>query len=475
MSSGQGGPLKGWRAIAKELRPTLALAGPVVAAELGWIGMGVVDTMIVGGLGAEAVGAVGLGSVAFYTVAVFGMGLLLGLDTLVSQAFGAGDLDDCHHSLFQGIYLAAALTPLMMLLVILGAPYLPAAGLDPEALRGTPPYLRATAWGTFPLLVYAALRRYLQAIGRVWPVMYALLTANLINAAGNWLLVFGHLGFPALGVEGSGWATTISRLYLAVVMITYTVWHDRKFSTGLANVSWRPDAARLRRLLGLGLPAACHVTLEVGVFATATGLAAGLGAVALAAHQVVLNVSSVTFMIPFALGSAGAVRVGQAIGRRETRAASRAGWMTLVLAISFMTAAAVVFVAAPSMIVRSFTTDPAVVAAGISLLYTAAAFQIFDGIQGVTTGNLRGAGDTKTAMAAGLIAHWCVGLPIGYVLAFPARLGVVGLWVGLSIGLIAAAAFLFRAWLITARGLRESAEDALASAGFRGSEQLADR
>lgn len=444
---------EGIRGIRSELRPTLGLAGPVVGAELGWVGMGVVDTMIVGRLGAEAVGAVGLGSVVFFTVAVFGLGLMLGLDTLVSQSFGAGNIDDCHHSLFQGVYLAAALSPLLMAVVIVGAPWLAWVGVNPEVLRESIPYLRATAWGTFPLLIYAAFRRYLQATGRVRPVMVALLSANAINAAGNWLLVFGNLGAPKMGVEGAGWATTASRLYLALVLVGYTVWHDRKYPAGLLNTAWRPDPARLRRLLGLGLPAALHVTLEVGVFAAATALAARLDTASLAAHQVVLNMSSVTFMIPFGLASAGAVRVGQALGRREPAAAARAGWTTLALAVGFMATAAVVFALAPRAILRSFTDDPRVLAVGVGLMYVAAGFQLFDGIQGVTTGNLRGAGDTKTPMAAGLLAHWVLGLPVGYALAFPAGLGAVGLWLGLSLGLVAASVVVLVAWVRTARSM----------------------
>jgi MATE family multidrug resistance protein len=315
------------------------------------------------------------------------------------------------------------------------------------------PYLRATAWSTFPLLIYAAFRRYLQATGRVRPVMVALVSANVVNAAGNWVLVFGHLGAPAMGVEGSGWATTLSRLYLALALVGYTVWNERRYPSGLWRTSWRPDPARLRRLLGLGLPAALHVTLEVGVFGVATALAARLDAASLAAHQVVLNVASVTFMIPFGLASAGAVRVGQALGRRDPGSAVRAGWTTLALGAGFMAAAGVVIGLAPRAILRSFTDDPGVLAAGTALMFVAAGFQLFDGVQAVTTGNLRGAGDTRTPMAAGLVAYWVLGLPVGYALAFSAGLGVVGLWLGLSLGLIATAAVLLRAWARAARAM----------------------
>ncbi len=442
--------------IGADLRPTLALAGPVVMAELGWVAMGVVDTMIVGRLGAEAVGAVGLGSATFFTAAVFGMGLLLGLDTLVARAFGAGDIDDCHRSLFQGVYLAVAVTPPLMLVMLWLTPRLATLGVNPAVLRDAMPYLRATAWSTFPLLIYSAFRRYLQAMGRAQPVMFALLSANAVNLVGNWLLVFGHWKLPAMGVEGSGWATTVSRLYMALVLVAYTIWHDRRFTTGLFRAPCRPDLARLNRLIALGLPAALHVTLEVGVFATATVLAARFDPASLAAHQIVLNVSCVTFMIPMGLATAGAVRVGQSLGRRDPIAATRAGWTTLALAVAFMTGAGLVFATIPEAILRAFTDDPRVLAVGLPLLYVTAAYQVFDGIQGVTTGNLRGAGDTHTPMIASLITHWLIGLPMGCFLGFTCKLGVLGLWLGRALGLVAAGMTLLRAWMLKTRGMKRT-------------------
>jgi MATE family multidrug resistance protein len=439
--------------VAVEMRPSLALAGPVVAAELGWISMAIVDTLIVGRLGAEAIGAVGLGSTTFFTIVVFGMGLLLGLDALVSQAFGAGDIADCHHSLFQALYLVAIMTPALMLVTLGMAPGLAWLGVEPSVLQATTRYLIPTVWGTGPLLLYAAFRRYLQGMGRVQPVMFALVSANIVNALGNYALVYGHWGLPALGVQGSGWATTISRVYMAGVLIAYTIWHDRKYQTGLKDLAWQPDLARLKRLIGLGLPAALHVTAEVGVFASATALAGRFDAVALAAHQLVLNVSSVTFMIPCGLASAGAVRVGHALGRRDPESASIAGWTTLALATGFMSIAALVFCLLPVPMLRAFTDDPRVIAQGVILFYVAGAFQVFDGVQGVTCGNLRGTGDTHTAMFANLFAHWAVGLPIGYVLAFPLGMGVLGLWIGLATGLILAAVVLIRGWIRASRSL----------------------
>src|SRR4051794_10024697 len=197
--------------LRQEFRPMLRLAGPLVLAELGWMSMGVVDTIMVGHLpnSAEAIGAVSLGTVLFYLIALFGAGIMLGLDTLVSQSFGAGDLEDCHHSLVNSIYLVLIITPILMSLVWFGIPLLPRFGVNPAVLDLTAPFLKAVLWSTFPLLLYFAFRRYLQGMNIVKPIMFILITANLVNLVGNWMLIYGHLGSSAMGVAGSGWATCI--------------------------------------------------------------------------------------------------------------------------------------------------------------------------------------------------------------------------------------------------------------------------
>jgi MATE family multidrug resistance protein len=429
-----------------EIRPMVALAAPVVVAEVGWITMGIVDTIVVGPLGPAAIGAVGIGSILFQALAVFGMGLLLGLDTLVSHAFGAGRLDECHRWLLHGLTVSLASAPVLTGVALIGIGMLPRWGVSPEVLRLAVPYLRVIVWSLLPLLLYASFRRYLQAVGLARPVTFALVSANVINAVAAWGLVYGRIGLPVLGTTGSGVATLLSRVYLAAVLLGAVLYYDRRHHVSVFHVAWRPHRHSLLRLVRLGLPAAGQVALETGVVAAASALAARLDPVSLASHQITLNLSSLTFMVPLGVASAGAVGVGHAVGRGDPSGAARAGWAALLLGVAFMALAAAAFVLTPRALLGLFTTSAPVIALGTRLLLVAATFQIFDGLQGVSTGVLRGLGDTRTAMFSNLVGHWLLGLPVGYLLCFTWRWGVVGLWVGLSTGLISIAVVLVATW-----------------------------
>jgi len=433
--------------VREELLQMIRLAAPLVLAELGWMAMGVVDTMFVGRVGAEAIGAVGLGTMVFYGIAICAAGLLLGLDTLVAQAFGAGNRPDCHRSLVSGIWLAGLMIPLVMGMIWALEGILPHLGVDPEVLRATQPYLHALIWSAPPLLIYFALRRYLQALHMARPIMITLLSANLVNLAGNWILVLGHLGAPRLGAEGSGWATCLSRVYMAAAL-AYVLW---KLDPEIVRISWRPDLVRMWTLVKLGAPAAGQMALEIGVFATVTVLVSRLNATALAGHQIALTTVSTTFMMPLGISSAAAVRVGFALGREDRLTAARAGWMALGLGAAVMSVAAIVLLAAPEWIARLFTPEAAVIAAAATILRVAAFFQLFDGLQIVVTGSLRGAGDTRTPMVCHLVGYWIIGLPLGAILCFGRGLGAPGLWMGLSAGLIAIGIVLAAFWWRTAQ------------------------
>lgn len=424
----------------------LRMAVPVVLAELGWMFMGVVDTIMVGPLGPEAIGASGVSNSLQVALGIFGIGLLFGLDTLVSQAFGAGRMDECHRWFWHGVALACLIALPLLALALLLLEWIPHLGLHPAVEPLVRSYYGIVLWSGVPLLFYAVFRRYLQALHIVTPVMFALISANIVNAAGNWLLIYGHLGAPALGLRGSATATLIARIYLALVLLVAVWWANRRQGGGLWRASRTIEGARLRRLAALGFPAASTVALEVGVFAASTALAGRLAPVATASHQIALNIASMAFMVPLGLASAGAVRVGHAIGAGDPRRAGAAGWTAIMIGVVFMSATAAAFIAIPRQLIGLFTQDHDVLALGSSLLLVAAVFQLFDGIQGVATGVLRGLGDTRTPMITNFAAHWLFGLPVGYSLCFVLGFGVIGLWIGLSTGLIIAGVTLLTVW-----------------------------
>ena len=433
-------------AIRAELRPMITLAVPVILAEVGWTTMGLVDTLLVGPIGPAAIGAVGFSSIVFLAVAIFGMGLLLGLDTVIAQAYGAGQLERCHHWLGQGTYLSLLIAaPLTLTLYVLVAT-LPGWGLNESVLTIAVPYLKVLAPSVIPLLFYATFRRYLQAINCVRPITFALLTANLINAVVGWILIYGKFGLPALGATGSAWATLASRVYMAAVLLLAIVLREGRDATGLRHAARHINWRSISHLLKLGVPASLQGVMEVGVFAAASALVGRLSSASLAAHQIALNLWSFAYMMPLGLNAAGAVRVGQAVGRGDHEGIWRAGWMALALGAALTTAAAIVFLLGGHLLIGAFSRDPAVLAIGPSLLGIAGLCLVFDGTQSIGTGILRGLGETRIPMITALVSYWAIGLPLGYMACFRWGWGVQGMWAGLAAGLVIVGAVILRTW-----------------------------
>jgi MATE family multidrug resistance protein len=430
----------------QELGPMLRLAAPLALAELGWMAMGTVDTIMAGPLGPAAIGAGSLGGMLFYPIVISGAGVLLGMDTLVAQSFGANNPRDCRRTLVDGLWLATALSaPLAVALAAL-IPALPAVGIGPRVMGPFTGYVEALLWGILPLLWFTAFRRYLQAVNIIQPVTFALVSANIINVVGNYALMYGHWGFPAMGLRGSGYSTSISRFYMAGVLLAAVAWNERRTGSAILRISWRWNVERVRRLAALGFPAAMQMLVEGAVFGIVTVFAARLDEASLAAHGIAVNVIATTYMVPLGISSAAAVRVGQAVGRKDTRGAAAAGWSAVLLSTLFMGAAGVALWVVPKWIVEIYTHDPDVIRIGVALLRIAAFFELFDGFQTVTTGALRGLGDTRTPMLAHFGGYWLVGLPLAYVLCFSFGWGASGLWVGLSAALILIGTALLAVW-----------------------------
>lgn len=442
-----------WRG---ELKSLITLAVPVVLSELGWMAQGVVDTIMVGKLGPAAIAAVALGNAVYYTPSLFAFGILLGLDTLIAQAYGRNDHDECHRWLAQGIYLVFVATLPVMMLLHAASYAIPHFGIIPSVALPAGSYLRILNFGTLPLLIYGATRRYLQAVGQVRVITITYVGANLVNWFFNWVLIYGRLGFPALGVSGSALSTCIARIMMAAAMLAFAWDYERKRGHPLFQHWAAPQINRIRALVKLGLPAAGQMLLEVGAWNFATFTAGWVPPVpiALAAHQIVLNYASVTYMVPLGVSSSAAVAVGHATGAGNHPRARRAGWLSLALGVGFMFLAGLAFLLFPIPLIKLYTSDPLVLSMGPALLGLAAAFQIFDGIQTVCTGALRGLGETRFPMLANLFGYWLFGLPLGLSLCFLFHWGIYGIWIGLTIALISIALLLIRRWVRDSRPQR---------------------
>lgn len=438
----------------------VALAVPVVLSELGWMLQGIVDTIMVGKLGPAAIGAVAVGNAVYYAPSLFGIGLLLGLDTLVSQAYGRNDHDACHHWLAQGVYLACIATPPIMLLLIGSSFAFTHVGITAQVAAPAASYLRLLTWGTLPLLLYGAARRYLQGVGQVRVVTVTFVLANLLNWFGNWVLIYGKLGFPAMGTDGSALSTVIARISMAAALIGFAWRYERTRGHPLFRRWARPSLLKLKQLVRLGAPAAGQILMEVGAWNLATFSAGWLTPVALATHQIALNYAALTYMVPLGISAAAAVGVGHAVGAGDPARARRAGWLAMGLGVAFMLSAAVVFLLAPRPLIALYTRDPQVMAVGPTLLYIAAAFQIFDGIQTVSTGALRGLGETRVPMIANFVGYWILGLPLGLSLCFLLHWGILGTWIGLTVALIVISCTLLRRWNRDSRRIAVAAERA---------------
>jgi len=421
----------------------LHIAIPLALAELGWMSMGVVDIIMVGRLpnSALAIGGASIGSALFYPFAIFGIALMAGMDTLVSYAYGSGDMPEARRSLISGLALAVIVSPLLIGVIFGCMPLLSIIGISAEIRGQALPFIRVLFWSLPLLVIYTVFRRYLQGLHYVRPITFALISSNAVNALGNWVLIYGHWGAPAMGIRGSALSTVLARVYLAGVLM-WAVLHRDPYAFQDA----RADLAHIRRLLRLGLPAATTTILEIGVFNAVTALAGTLGAVSLAAHTIALNMAALTYMVPLGISSAAAVAVGRALGARDPRRAVRDGWIAIGLIAIYETGTALAFVLFPRQIARLYTPDQRVIACAAILIFIAAVFQMFDGLQTVTTGALRGLGDTHSAMILNLVCYWVIGLPLGCWLCYRLHWGVAGLWDGLCLALILIAAGLLVVW-----------------------------
>lgn len=424
----------------EESRALLRLALPVVVVQVGIMAMGVVDTVMVGHLSATALAAVALGNLYFFGCAILGMGALMGLDPVVAQAVGAGDHPAVARGVQRGLILATIISVPAAIVLFYAEPVLRALGQPTEVVPYAGAYARWTAPSVLPLYLFVVLRQSLQALRAMRPILICILVGNIINGFFNWVLIYGHLGAPALGVTGAAVSTTIGRWALPFMLLALA-W--RQLAPALRP--FRREAlelAPLGRMFRLGLPIGIQTALEFTAFG-AVGLMMGrLGTIPVAAHQVAINMASLTFMVPLGMGQAAAVLVGHAIGAADQFSARRSARAAVFYGVGFMAITSMVFLIIPTPLARLYTTDVATIALAATLLPVAGVFQLFDGAQAVTAGILRGAGDTRVPMLINLGGFWLCGIPLSLLLGFGTSMGPVGLWWGLALALAVVAAIL---------------------------------
>ncbi len=440
--------------LRRELRGVVSLAVPVVTVQMGLMLMGVVDTMILGRLSEAALAAGGLGNAVGMGVLVVPMALLLVLDPLVGQAWGARDPARMGRHVRRAVVMAVALTvPSSLVMMWLGS-HLGLLRQPPELQHLAGDYLRYLVPGNLAFLLFGVWRQTLQARGVVWPAVVAIGVANLFNVVADYALVFGRLGFPPLGVRGSAIATSASRWMVFLMLLVFS-W---PLVLPLLRRGWHEVLAfaPYLQMLRIGVPIAVQMGLEFYVFMTVALMMGNLGSREMAAHQIAINLASLSFMVPLGIAGAGATRVGNAIGRGDAVAARRSSGVVLVLGAAVMLIFAFLFAAFPEKLARLYTSESAVVALAATLIPIAALFQVFDGTQVVGAGVLRGAADTRFPAAIAFTGFWVVGLPIGWWLAFPQEMGPAGLWWGLTAGLAVVAGLLVWRILTHFRGELEA-------------------
>ena len=443
-----------WR---DELRSTLALAWPLILANLTQQLIQATDVLLLGRLGATPLAAATLALNLTWTFSIFLLGLITASSPMMATALGQrfNAVRDVRRTFRAGLWLLVIVMPPYSLLMWNAGGLMMTLGISAELAAQGQTFLRAYMWIVAPWLLFQLLRNFVAAVERPRIVLWLSIGGIFLNALVSWALIFGHFGLPALGLVGSGLGSTITWLIMCAALIAVTS-TDRRFRRfHLFGHWWRFDRQRTVAMLKLGWPIGATMGLEIGVFALAAYFMGWIGAPAVAAHAVALQLAALTFMVPLGLGQAATVRVGLALGRKDEAGIARAGWTAWVLGLLFMATMALVMWGIPRQLITLFLEDaPAnavVIGLAVSFLRVAAAFQLVDGAQVIGAGMLRGLHDTRWPLLFALVGYWVVGLGIGSWLAFAADWKGVGIWIGLASGLAVVAGLMLARWLLRDR------------------------
>ncbi|MFP4505183.1 MAG: MATE family efflux transporter [Cyclobacteriaceae bacterium] len=434
-------------------RKTSLIAYPIVLSQLGHITVGVADSVMVGELGTEPLAAVSLANSIFSLVLMFGIGVSMAITPLVAAADGEGDLKKSGRIFRHGLAINLLASFVLGLVILLGTQLLPLLEQPERVVELAIPYLLIITSSLLPFMLFQTFKQYAEGLSRTRTAMFITLSANLLNIFFNYLLIYGKWGFPEMGLNGAGVATLISRILMLIAMVVYVKrapWFNQKITMK------KLQKTLMVRILKIGIPTGFQYVFEVGAFSTAAIMMGWLGAQALAAHQIALNLAAVSYMMVTGIAAASTVRVGNQLGMKDIPNMRRAGFSAFLMGLMLMTSSAVLFVSGKYFFPSLYIDEPEVIELAGSLLIIAAFFQLSDGVQAVALGTLRGMADVKIPTIITLIAYWVVGLPVAYLLAFPLELGPHGIWYGLLVSLtIAAVLLVSRFHYISKRLLRK--------------------
>jgi len=452
----------GW---GEEFSATLSLAWPLILANLTQQIIQATDVLLMGRLGSTQLAAATLALNLTFTFNLMMLGLIIASSPIMATALGQhfNAVRDVRRTFRAGMWLIAAMLPPYWLLLWHVGDLMRAFGISQELASQGQTFLRAYMWCAAPWLLFQLLRNFVSALERPRIVLWLSIVGILVNAVLSWSLIFGHFGLPALGLRGGGLGSTLTWLAMCGGLIAVVSIERRFRRFHLLGHWWRFDGQRIMAMVRLGWPIGLTMALEMGVFALAAYFMGWIGAPAVAAHAVALQLAALTFMVPLGLGQAATVRVGLALGRRDQAAIARAGWTAWVMGVGFMGAMAFGMWILPRALVTLFLEDvpgnALVIALAVSFLKVAAAFQLVDGAQVIGAGMLRGLHDTRWPLIFAFFGYWGVGLGIGAWLAFAADWKGVGIWIGLASGLAAVAVLMLMRWILRDRfGLTRSAD-----------------
>lgn len=430
------------KSLKEEVFKTFRLAYPVIIGQLGIIMMGVVDSIMVGRLGPIPLAAASLGNSLIFIILIIGIGSSIVVSPLVAILVGGNRFSECGTYFRQSLLVNIALSIVMIVIILLGVNFIYLLNQPPEIIEQTIVYMTIVGLSAFPLMIYQTYKQFIEGLSVMKPAMVIALLANFINAFANWVLIFGELGFPKLGIAGAAWATFASRVFMAAAIMFY-VMRNEKFKQYDVNFHFRGiNFPIIKKILSLGLPSGFQYFFEVGAFSFAVIMIGWIGANELAAHQIAINLASISFMAVLGISQAASIRVGNAMGEQSVYKIRKAGFTGIFLGASIMSLAGLTFILLNNFLPTLYIDDEEVISIASRLIIIAALFQLSDGTQAVGIGVLRGLTDIKGPTIITFVAYWIISLPIAYILAFNFNLGVDGVWIGLLIGLTASALML---------------------------------